>query len=191
MSTKISINVRLVFFLICCVAIFQAMRFNGWISSTATTATVTSAIKHIQTYDFGNAIAALLAIGGYLLENWISRKSSQLQKQMERVEAQSHQLLVPVTMQFHSLWLGSIKSFVDKHIDEVLSKEENKETSTEYLNFSGRYEIPTSLKNPASFAMILENMRSFKGDGTSEKSWKVTSKYELPLILHKEIQNCF
>ena len=38
---------------------------------------------------------------------------------MERVEQQSHQLLVPITMQWHSLWTVSTLSFVDKHIQYV------------------------------------------------------------------------
>ena len=49
----------------------------------------------LNSIDYGNAIAALVAVGGYLLEHWISRKASKLEKQMERVEAQSHQFLVP------------------------------------------------------------------------------------------------
>jgi len=38
---------------------------------------------------------------------------------MERAEQQSHQLLVPITMQWYSLWTVSTLSFVDKHIKYV------------------------------------------------------------------------
>ena len=200
-TTKIT---RLIAYAICCVAIFLALRQNGMLSDewiSATKATIISAIKHIQTYDLGNVIAALLAVGGYLLEHWMSRKASQLEKQMERVEAQSHQLLVPVTTQFQSLWLGSLLSFVDKHADTVLAIQENKEARAKYIAMTKElsvsnptvHEIPTSLKNPVSFTMLIENMvydHEGGDDAASWKLWRVSSKRELPRILHEAIQKC-
>ena len=64
--------------------------------------------QQMQTWDWGNIIAALVAVGGYMSDHFFSRKQAPLEKQMDRVEAQSHQLLVPLTMQLHRLWHGCI-----------------------------------------------------------------------------------
>ena len=37
-------------------------------------------LQHIQTYDFGNAVAVVIGVLGYLLEHWFSRKQSQLER---------------------------------------------------------------------------------------------------------------
>eukprot|EP00571_Detonula_confervacea_P017497 CAMPEP_0172303866 /NCGR_PEP_ID=MMETSP1058-20130122/5384_1 /TAXON_ID=83371 /ORGANISM="Detonula confervacea, Strain CCMP 353" /LENGTH=336 /DNA_ID=CAMNT_0013014901 /DNA_START=117 /DNA_END=1127 /DNA_ORIENTATION=+ len=180
---------------------FLIFQRDGRLSSTlASTANLAaSAMQIIQTYDFGNAIAVLVAVGGYLLEQWITRTASQLEKQMERVEAQSHQLLIPVTMQWHSLWLGSVVGFIDKHAGEVLFKEENKAELIKYQTIMKdnsnpnhpMLEVPTSLNNPETFAMLLQIMHKPMGKtSTSSRKARVTTKHELPLILHNEILNC-
>ena len=68
-------------------------QYYGYLSN----AYIIAIINQIKTYDYGNAIAVLLGVGGYLLENYFQRKTAREEKQMDRVEQQSHKLLVPVT----------------------------------------------------------------------------------------------
>ena len=91
-------------------------------------------LEQISSWDFGYAIAALLAVGGYLLEHYFSRQSSQLERQMERVEQQSHQLLVPITLQWHSLWTVSTLKFIDIHIGDIIKKPEYRNELIRYQN---------------------------------------------------------
>jgi len=166
---------------------------EGWLTDAISVAT--DAIKHIQTYDLGNVIAAAVAVGGYLIEHWISRKASQNEKQMERVEAQSHQLLVPVTMHWHNLYM-TLLTFIDRHIDSIEIKEGDKEEMDRcqnWLKTINEYpilEMPSRLNNPVSFAMIIDLMRQKLPKSGKAKISRVTSKHELPLILHNAIQHC-
>jgi len=68
-------------------------QYYGYLSNVY----IIAIINQIKTYDYGNAIAVLLGVGGYLLENYFQRKTAREEKQMDRVEQQSHKLLVPVT----------------------------------------------------------------------------------------------
>jgi len=177
---------------------FLLFKRRDGLSSISFNLSASTILQIIETHDFGNVIAVLVAVGGYLLENWTSRMASKLEKQMERVEAQSHELLVPVTMQWQSLWLGSILAFIDKHAGEVLFKEENKAELIEYRatlkELSDPYhpmlELPTNLANPESFPMLMQIV--FKPNGKLGKSRqaRVSTKHELPLILHNDIMNC-
>jgi len=55
-------------------AIPLAYRSCGWLPATQ------AVLQHIQTYDFGNAVAVVIGVLGYLLEHWFSRKQSQLER---------------------------------------------------------------------------------------------------------------
>lgn len=96
---------------------------------------------------------------------------------MERVEQQSHQLLVPITMQWHSLWTVSTLSFVDKHIEYIdMSVEEQRiykqkadalygisittpaSKSTDQDISKTAFESPTTANNPISLVLWLEVM---------------------------------
>jgi hypothetical protein len=87
---------------------------------------------------------------------------------MERVEAQSHQLLVPVTMQLHRMWHGCIMNFVDKHCEDILlKKEEYKDTLVKCTNSMESWgkgtkvnhlEMPTRYRNAATLPWALEVM---------------------------------
>ena len=55
-------------------AIPLAYRSCGWLPATQ------AIFQHIQTYDFGNAVAVVIGVLGYLLEHWFSRKQSQLER---------------------------------------------------------------------------------------------------------------
>ena len=111
---------------------------------------------------------------------------------MERVEAQSHQLLVPVTMQLHRLLHGCILNFVDKHCEEILlEKDEYKDAFAKYTTRMKTWEadpkqislyIPTNYRNAVSFPWALEVIQD--DDGVM----RVTHSHELPIILHNEIQ---
>lgn len=162
---------------------------SEFVSGLISTATTT--LEQILSWDFGNAIAAFVAVGGYVLEQLLSRKSSQTEKQMERVAAQSHQLLVPLTMQIQSLMLGSILSFIDKHVNDLLVSREELEKyekmNIEMANNSPHVEIPTMLTNPLSYALMIEVMFVQREAG---RNWRVCVKNELPLPLHKEIKAC-
>ncbi|KAL7532244.1 hypothetical protein ACHAWF_007778 [Thalassiosira exigua] len=161
---------------------------------------LTSALGLMQTWDFGNAIAALVAVGGYLTEHLFSRKRAQLDKHMERVEAQSHRLLVPVTLQFHRVWAGGIVNFVDRHCEDALlaNKGEYKDTLELCTNKLKRwgdapkdfpFEAATSYRNAVSFPWADEVLHH--DDGIDVQGvWRVTHLRELPLILHNEIVNC-
>mmetsp|Transcript_41462 Transcript_41462/g.88348 ORF Transcript_41462/g.88348 Transcript_41462/m.88348 type:complete len:275 (+) Transcript_41462:28-852(+) len=189
MSTKGALSLMRIAFYVAffsSLASFLAFRhFGEWTAATVHT---------LLEYDYGNAIAALVAVAGYLLEHYISRKSSMLEKQMERVEAQSHQLLVPLTMQWHALWLGSVAGFVDKHAGEIMSRDEHREALAKYqmmnktLGGEKMLETPTSFSNNLTHAMMMEVLFCKKG---GDKSFaQIASKNELPLLLHNEIQNC-
>ena len=182
--------------LICSVTIPLIFHHVEWLPNAQT---VASFIQHIQSYDLGNVIAVLLGVGGYLLEHWFSRQSSQLERQMERVEQQSHQLLVPVTMQWHVLWSVSTLNFIDKHIGDIMKREEYKDDMNRYqekirvgLAKNPVMELPTKV-NPISLIMWLEVMYDSVESGEKKgkvERWTITSKHELPLILHNEIQKC-
>ena len=111
---------------------------------------------------------------------------------MERVEAQSHQLLVPVTMQLHRLLHGCILNFVDKHCEEILvENDEYKDTLAKYTTRLKTWEadpknvsfdMPTNYRNAVSFPWALEVMHDDNG------IFRVTYSHELPIILHNEIQ---
>ena len=75
------------------VTLFISHQYYGYLSN----AYIIAIMNKIKSYDYGNAIAVLLGVGGYLLENYFQRKTAREEKQMDRVEQQSHKLLVPVT----------------------------------------------------------------------------------------------
>ena len=66
--------------------------------------------------NIGNLLAAIVAVTGYLLDAYNTRKYKQLETQIERVCNQSRNLLVPITTQFHSLFTISTLQFVDTHL---------------------------------------------------------------------------
>ena len=150
-------------------------------------------LGQISSWDFGYAIAALLAVGGYLLEHYFSRQSSQLERQMERVEQQSHQLLVPITLQWHSLWTVSTLKFIDIHIGDIIKKPEYRNELIRYqnqkeMNEKGPMWASTTqrkLNNPLSRAMFADIM--FEYDDKSQGKLRVVSKTELPPVLHNEL----
>ena len=150
-------------------------------------------LEQMSSWDFGNAIAALLAVGGYLLEHYFSRQSSQLERQMERVEQQSHQLLVPVTFQWHSLWTVSTLNFIDVHIGDIIEKPEYRNELIRYKKQKGMNEkgplftatTQRQLNNPLSRAMFMDIMYEY--NDTSRGKLRVVSKTELPPLLHNEI----
>ncbi|KAL3920263.1 MAG: hypothetical protein SGILL_003349, partial [Bacillariaceae sp.] len=149
--------------------------------------------------DFGNAVAAMVAVSGYMFEHWNSRKSQQRDAQIERVNDQSHKLLVPVTMQFHSIFLGSILHFVDKHLDDAAVTEGsdakyNDEIDKQFLE-SGFFAQPTNLKDPRSIRMLM--LECTMTERPSEHKEQVSSAHgmvravnlprELPIAIHKAI----
>lgn len=185
--------------------------WSGWWSDA--TSAAFAAIERVQTYDLGNVIAAIVAVGGYLVEHWFSRRTAQVEKQMERVEAQSHDLLVPVTMHWQSLWMGSLLGFVDKHYGDLrVTRDEHKELSLRYQhwldNMPDHMEVAANLNNPAAFMLLSEVMFNATPTTTGHEMKmststivgvkkraklfhsKVTSNHELPLLLQDRIQSC-
>ena len=149
----------------------------------------TVAANVILSWDYGNAIAALVAVGGYFLENMSTRKAQQLEKQMERVQAQSHELLVPVTVQFQSLWTVAVHSFVDKQSEQFIDKPEYKETKRRFEMMSENLfakasflQKPFMLNNSLTFSMLADNIIV-----PDTMCWLIASKIELPKFLHDEI----
>ena len=152
---------------------------------------VTSVWEMVARSDIGNAIAALVTVAGYMLEMWNSRKSRQLDAQIERVQAQSQNFLVPVTTQFHSLCMGGMLSFVDSQIDEIISSKEGSKL-VEVLHKSSPQFCSgpcTMLKNPASDAFLLQIMRaSPRADGGF--FFQALSDREFPMELHNALKKC-
>ena len=156
--------------------------------------------------DFGNALAALVAVGGYLLDHWNQRKTQQLEAQIQRVTAQSHEFLVPVTIQFQALFLGSLLQFVDKHMSIAAHLVEAEYGDASYSStLLKQYtstpvcEEPTDLENPASVAyLVLEIMMGERREDASDPSNKirgglnsrVTAPRELPKFLHRALETC-
>jgi hypothetical protein len=107
--------------------------------------------------DLGNVLAALVAVCGYMFEHWNTRKTQRRDAQIERVNGQSHKFLVPVTLQFHSIVLGSILHFVDNHLDEYDDKGRDDDPSKpdeEFLE-SGFFVRPTNLKHSRSHRVLI------------------------------------
>jgi hypothetical protein len=105
--------------------------------------------------DWGNFLAALVAVGGYLLDAWSNRQYRQLEAQMERVSSQSRNLLVPVTMQCHSFRFATLQ-FVDRHmtmdcIQKYLDDKNKNENKKDDHNTSQR---PTSLDDETQSTTI-------------------------------------
>jgi len=147
------------------------------------------AANTLLSWDYGNAIAALVAVGGYLLENMSTRKAQRQEKQMERVEAQSHELLVPVTVQFQGLWILAVHSFVDKQSEQFIDKPEHKETKRRYemmsdttLRKASMFERPFMLNSSLTSPMLMDIMTV-----PDTMCWRIASKTELPKFLHDEI----
>ena len=162
--------------------------------------------------DLGNALAAVVAVGGYMFEHWNARRAQQLDAQMNRVSDQSHKFLVPVTMQFHSIVTCSIMHFVDKHLATVLetntglSDKERLERAElyapdtvrkQFLNRSGTA-IPTNLQNPATaYMVIIECMLTQRqndkqdldraGMSSSLLVPRISLPRELPPLIHEAV----
>lgn len=150
--------------------------------------------------DLGNAIAALVAVGGYLLETYNSRRAQQLEAQIARVSSQSHDLLVPITTQFHSMWMGSTLAFIDKHIQTVLDNIEistdGDDTTEEAKQCQAIFEqamshpflsTPTELTNPISVALLVTKaVISTTSNGPGQMRTLVP--YELPDVLHNAVK---
>ena len=153
-----------------------------------------SFVEHVQSYDLGNAIAVFLAVGGYVVEHWCARKASQTEKQMERVEAQSHKLLLPITVQFHAMWFGSLLGFVDKHLGDMLAQEKYRGMLELYrervrkLSSNPLQDEASSLYQSESALMCWDVVFAHVDDKV--KKPRVTSKHELPLALHEQIKGC-
>ena len=133
----------------------------------ATTSSIT-VLSHVPQYTFasivtlistisesdniGNLLAALVAVAGYLLDAYNTRKYKQLETQIERVSCQSRNLLVPITTQFHSLYTISTLQFVDNYL--------TKDMIHTYIN-----------DHPNYTTSILSNLQttidSNKGNGTA------------------------
>ena len=62
----------------------------------------------------GNALAATVAVTGYIWDSLSGRRARQEEAQIQRVTDQSQRLLVPVTTQLHALTFGSTLNFVDR-----------------------------------------------------------------------------
>lgn len=88
------------------------------------------------------------------------------------MEQQSHQLLVPVTLQLHRLWHGCIMNFVDQHCEDVLlnKKDEYKDTVEELTNKLEQIKSSsTSLKDfpmevPTSYHHAISSSMDVRGD---------------------------
>ena len=97
---------------------------------------------------------------------------------------------------------GSLVNFIDNHVGDLMSEAEHKEVFDKYEKMNqalpSHLEKPSSLNNPISFVMILDTLFADRivggvdSDGKTTSSVKkvplVTSKRELPLVLHNEIQ---
>ena len=108
---------------------------------------------------------------------------------MERVEAQSHQLLVPVTVQFQGMWLLAVHSFVDKQSRQFIDEPEHKDTkrrfemtSENFLAKASFFHRPFMLNNSLTSPMLMEVMTA-----PETMRWRIASRTELPKFLHDEI----
>mmetsp|Transcript_34537 Transcript_34537/g.83367 ORF Transcript_34537/g.83367 Transcript_34537/m.83367 type:complete len:368 (+) Transcript_34537:238-1341(+) len=162
----------------------------------------------IVSADLGNAIAAFVAVGGYMLEHFNQRKSQQMEAQINRVSDQSHNFLVPVTLQYHSIMTGSCLHFIDKHLDLVLEKIDDEEIIDQCIGKSvrqallktGNFTIPTNLKHQSSFTLLVRDvMMTSKQNDKIDKDHPETSKLgfapsivqsrELPKVVHDAVYN--
>jgi hypothetical protein len=150
--------------------------------------------------DMGNAIAALVAVGGYLLDAWNTRKAQLLEAQMQRVQAQSQKLLVPVTTQLHSIHM-SLLQFVDHQLtDEMttsLSEYLSEPKSKQLLN-SVILTSPTALQNPLSGVLLWREVW-LKEERSAENPSPIldfpfapnaTVPRELPRVFNQALQDC-
>lgn len=154
----------------------------------------------ILQHDLGNALAALVAVAGYMVEHKNSRRLRQLEAQIDRVLSQSHELLVPITTQMQALCLGSIRHFVDAHFDDakhlIVSEYGDAQLSEKLLSqFSelAWFNVPTEVRHPASFLFWRVDVMCH--NGKIEKSAlgltpAISSPTELPAFLHRAIQEC-
>jgi hypothetical protein len=153
--------------------------------------------------DFGNALAALVAVGGFLLDHWNQRKSQQLEAQIQRVTSQSHEFLVPVTTQCQALLLGSMLQFVDKHMSSTAHLMETEYGDANYSSHilkeylrSPVMDMPTELTNPSSVAFIAIEivMKERKVKSNNDRGIgvapNITISREFPKFLHTAVENC-
>ena len=154
--------------------------------------------------DLGNILAALIAVGGYALDNYNARMHRQHEALMDRVTNQSHQFLIPITEQFHALWLGNLCFFVDSQIDEYYGpKEKQDQLAAAVGDFYVKLPFlarPTSMHNPASLALLAADMMGFEEGSMASAPVDLSSLMkreaatmlprELPLFLHSALQTC-
>jgi hypothetical protein len=154
--------------------------------------------------DWGNFLAALVAVGGYLLDAWNNRRYRQLEAQMERVSSQSRNLLVPVTLQCHSFRFATLQ-FVDRHmtmgcIQKYLNDKNNKEKEKENMNDDNTTtQRATSWddETPRTTTNTIKHSARFNAVALCEKLLEEqleSSPYgvtELPLYLRHPASNAF
>jgi hypothetical protein len=96
------------------------------------------------------------------------------------------------TVAWHGLH-SSLLFFIDKHIGDVMNKDEYK---TEVIKYEQKVEkivspplqvmeMPRSFKHPITFAFSIDTMFDI-----DDMKPRVSSKSELPFILHNEILHC-
>lgn len=75
-------------------------------------------VQKADRWDWGTVLAALIGIGGYIIDGHNKRQSERRQLQIDRAQKQMNQLLVPTNIAFHSL-LFCLYGFIDAHLDEI------------------------------------------------------------------------
>ena len=111
-----------------------------------------------ESENIGNLLAAVVAVTGYLLDAYNTRKYKQLETQIERVSCQSRNLLVPITTQFHSLYTISTLQFVDNYL--------TKDIIQTYIDDHPNY-ITSIISN---LQTIIDSNNAGKNNGTTQSS---------------------
>ena len=153
--------------------------------------------------DLSNILAALIAVGGYALDNYNARVHRKNEAMIERVTNQSHQFLIPITEQFYALWLGSLCFFVDEHIDEFYPEDIQADLAAAATDFYQKLPFlatPTCMNNPASLALLAADMMGFNEKAMRSAPVDLSSLMkresatllprELPTFLHGAIKKC-
>jgi hypothetical protein len=150
--------------------------------------------------DLGNAIAALVAVGGYMIEHWNSRRTQRLEAQIQRVQSQSKELLVPLTTHMQALCMGSLVQFVDSHFDDakefIVSEYGDVnigQTILKQLSARPFFDVPTDHLHQESYPLWMLDVLSteaVKSGPDRQFTSAIFSSIELPKFLHKAIQTC-
>lgn len=152
--------------------------------------------------DLGNVIAALVAVGGYMMEHWNTREAQKLEAQMQRVSSQSQMLLVPITMHLQALMIGSLYYFIDSHFDEAKEYIATEYDDPDYGAKVGKFylqspimEVPTDLRHSESAAFWMTDVMLadfVEAGGVPGRSFlpAVSAPSELPKFLHAALKEC-